>query len=41
MVETNVQTEFRCSQQPVGRPRKMWEDSIKMNLGEIVWMGGG
>jgi hypothetical protein len=23
---------------PLGRPSHRWEDSIKINLGEIVWM---
>jgi hypothetical protein len=25
---------------PLGRPRRRWEDGIKMDLGEIVWGGG-
>jgi hypothetical protein len=24
---------------PLGRPRRMWVDNIKMNLGEIGWDG--
>jgi hypothetical protein len=24
---------------PLGRPRRMWEDIIKMDLREIVWCG--
>jgi len=24
---------------PIGRPRYGWEDSIKVNLEEIVWVG--
>jgi transcription termination factor 2 len=24
---------------PLGRPRRMWVDNIKMNLGEIEWDG--
>jgi hypothetical protein len=24
---------------PLGRPRRRWEDNIKMNLGEIGWGG--
>jgi hypothetical protein len=24
---------------PLGRPRRMWEDNIKMDLREIVWGG--
>jgi hypothetical protein len=24
---------------PLGRPRRMWVDNIKMNLGEIGWGG--
>jgi hypothetical protein len=26
---------------PLGRPRRRWEDGIKMDLGEIGWGGGG
>jgi hypothetical protein len=25
---------------PLGRPRRRWEDGIKMDLDEIVWRGG-
>jgi hypothetical protein len=25
---------------PLGRPRRRWEDEIKMNLREIGWGGG-
>jgi hypothetical protein len=25
---------------PLGRPRRRWEDGIKMDLGEIGWGGG-
>jgi hypothetical protein len=24
---------------PLGRPRRRWEDNIKMNLGEVEWGG--
>jgi hypothetical protein len=24
---------------PLGRPRRRWEDNIKMNLGEVGWRG--
>jgi hypothetical protein len=24
---------------PLGRPRRRWEDNIKMNLREIIWGG--
>jgi hypothetical protein len=26
---------------PLGRPRRRWEDGIKMDLREIGWEGGG
>jgi hypothetical protein len=26
---------------PLGRPRRRWEDGIKMDLGEIGWWGCG
>jgi hypothetical protein len=26
---------------PLGRPRRRWEDGIKMDLKEIGWGGGG
>jgi hypothetical protein len=26
---------------PLGSPRHRWEDGIKMDLGEIGWVGGG
>jgi hypothetical protein len=26
---------------PLGRPRRRWEDGIKMDLREIGWGGGG
>jgi hypothetical protein len=26
---------------PLGRPRRRWEDGIRMDLGEIGWGGGG
>jgi hypothetical protein len=26
---------------PLGRRRRRWEDGIRMDLGEIVWGGGG
>jgi hypothetical protein len=26
---------------PLGRPRRMWEDNFKMDLGERVWGGRG
>ena len=25
---------------PVGRPRRRWEDNIKMDLQEVGWAGG-
>ena len=25
---------------PLGRPRLIWEDNIKMDLQEVGWMGG-
>ena len=25
---------------PLGRPRRRWEDNIKMNLQEVGWGGG-
>jgi hypothetical protein len=24
---------------PLGRPRRRWEDNIRMGLGEVVWKG--
>jgi hypothetical protein len=24
---------------PLGRPRRRWVDNIRMNLGEVRWMG--
>jgi hypothetical protein len=26
---------------PLGRPRRRWEDNIKMDLREVVWGGHG
>ena len=26
---------------PLGRPRRRWEDNVKMDLGEVGWGGGG
>jgi hypothetical protein len=26
---------------PLGRPRRMWDDNIKMDLGELGWGGWG
>jgi hypothetical protein len=26
---------------PLGRPRRRWEDNVKMDLGEIGWGGVG
>jgi hypothetical protein len=26
---------------PLGRPKRRWEDGIKMNVREIGWGGGG
>jgi hypothetical protein len=27
-------------EEPLGRPRRRWEDSIRMDLSEIGWEGG-
>jgi hypothetical protein len=26
---------------PLGMPRRIWEDNIKIDLGDVVTMGGG
>jgi hypothetical protein len=33
--------ESRKGKSPLGRPRRRWEDGIKMDLGEIGWGGCG
>ena len=30
----------REGKRPLGRPRRMWEDIIKMDLPEVEWGGG-
>jgi hypothetical protein len=30
-----------AGKRPLGRPRRRWEDGIKMDLGEIGWGRGG
>jgi hypothetical protein len=35
----NVRSMYRSGSLPLGRPRRRWNDNIKMDLREVGWVG--